>query len=304
MGPKKIKGVLDLDRPTVDWPAASSIGELFKKHGLVRPRRRRRKPSHPGFQSVELTAPNQIWTTDFKGEFKTLDGVYCYPLTIADAFSRYLLAVDGLPGPRHAPTRAVFERVFSQFGLRDAIRTDNGTPFASQAIHRLSRLHVWWIKLGVTPLLNDLASPHQNGSHERMHRTLKEATALPPAKDAFAQQTAFDRFRIEYNEFRPHEALGQQRPTSHYRPSHRPYPYEIAELEYPPHFELRKVSNNGGIRWRSGWVNVSHVLAGEHVGLEEVDFEVWSVYFGPLLLGRFKEEDLQLHGAHAYNVPT
>jgi len=144
LGPKKIKGLLELDRPSVNWPAVSTIGELFKKHGLVKPSRRRRKPHHPGFQPVQLTTPNQIWTADFKGEFKTLDGVYCYPLTIADAYSRYLLAVDGLPGPRHRPTKVVFERVFTEFGLPDAIRTDNGTPFASQAIHRLSRLHVWW----------------------------------------------------------------------------------------------------------------------------------------------------------------
>jgi hypothetical protein len=160
------------------------------------------------------------------------------------------------------------------------------------------------VKLGITPLLIDLASPHQNGSHERMHRTLKEETTFPPAEHARAQQLVFDRFRHHFNQFRPHEALDQQRPTSLYRPSHRPNPHQVPELEYPAHFEVRKVSKNGGIRWRSGWVNVSHVLAGEFVGLEEVDFEVWSVYFGPLLLGRFREENLQLHGAHAYNQPT
>lgn len=302
-GPKKIKGLLELEKPSMDWPAVSTIGELFDRHGLVKHRRRRRKPGHPGYQPKKVTAPNQIWTADFKGEFKTLDGLLCYPLTIVDAYSRYLLAVEGLEGPRHRLSKAVFERVFVEFGLPQAIQTDNGVPFATLAIHRLSRLQVWWIKLGITPILIEPASPYQNGSHENMHRTLKQATALPPANDGLAQQEAFDAFRHEFNEIRPHEALDQTRPASHYRPSFRPYPPTVPDPEYPPHFQVRKVSGNGGISWHTGWMNISRVLSGEYVGLEELDYKVWSVHFGPLLLGRFQEDELKLHGAHAYNRP-
>jgi putative transposase len=279
-GPKKIKSLLELERPSRQWPAASMIGELFKKHGLVKHRRRHRRPGHPGHQPRELTFPNQLWTADFKGEFKTRDGALCYPLTIADGYSRYLLAVEGLPGPRHKLTQAVFERAFTDFGFPYAIQTDNGVPFASLAIHRLSRLQVWWIKLGITPVLIEPASPYQNGSHECMHRTLKQATALPPAEDGPAQQLAFDRFRHDYNEIRPHEALDQTRPASHYHASFRPYPAKVPEPEYPAHFQVRKVAGNGGISWHTGWINISRVLCGEYVGLEEVAYKAWSVYFG------------------------
>ncbi len=302
-GPKKIKGLLELEQPSMDWPAVSTIGELFDRYGLVKHRRRRRRPGHPGYQPRQVNSPNQIWTADFKGEFKTLDGRLCYPLTIADAYSRYLLAVEGLAGPRHRLTKPVFERAFVEFGLPQAIQTDNGVPFATLAIHRLSQLQVWWIKLGIMPILIEPASPYQNGSHENMHRTLKQATALPPASDGVAQQEAFDTFRQEFNEVRPHEALGQTRPASHYHPSFRPFPATLPDPEYPAHFQVRKVSGNGGISWHTGWMNISRVLSGEYVGLEEVDHKVWSVHFGPLLLGRFQEDELKLHGAHAYNRP-
>ena len=250
-----------------------------------------------------MSHPNSVWTADFKGQFKTLNGEWCYPFTLVDGFSRYCLACVGLPSTKHELVEPLFERAFREYGLPDVIRTDNGAPFASQAIHRLSRLHVWWIKIGVYPELILPGHPQQNGRHERFHRTLKDATTKPPASSLRTQQRRFNRFVLEYNQHRPHESLGQQTPASSYRPSFRPYPQRIPDLDYPAHFERRLVSRNGGIRWGSGWVNVSQVLAEEYVGLEEVDDEVWSVYLGPLLLGRFDERTLDLHGGCPHNKP-
>jgi len=194
--------------------------------------------------------PNAVWTADFKGHFRTRDSLYCYPLTIVDGFSRYLLACKALPSTEHASVQPVFERLFRDYGLPRVIRTDNGIPFATQAIRRLSQLSVWWIKIGITPELNEPSHPEQNGSHERMHRTLKHEATKPPAANYRAQQRAFDRFVLEYNEERPHEAIGQHTPHSLYRASPRPYPARIPPVEYPGHFEVRRVSRNGGIRWK------------------------------------------------------
>ena len=302
-GPAKLLRIVHKRRPSLPLPARSTTAALFKRHGLVKPRRRRPHPGHPGLGQTAMSHPNAVWTADFKGQFKTLDGEWCYPLTLVDGFSRYCLACVGLPSTKHELVEPLFERAFRDYGLPHVIRTDNGAPFASQAIHRLSRLHVWWIKIGVYPELILPGHPQQNGRHERFHKTLKDGTARPPASSQRAQQGKFDRFVREYNEERPHEALGQETPASLYRPSFRPYPGRIPELEYPAHFERRLVSRNGGIRWGSGWVNVSQVLSEEYVGLEEVDDEVWAVYFGPLLLGRFDERTLELHGGYPHNRP-
>jgi hypothetical protein len=247
-----------------------------------------------------MSEANAVWTADFKGQFKTGDGRYCYPLTVADGFSRFLLACQGLAGTLHEPTRRVFERLFKEFGLPAAIRSDNGVPFASEALGRLSRLSVWWIKLGIRPELIEPASPQQNGAHERMHRTLKASTARPAAATPAAQQRRFGAFRREYNELRPHEALGQKPPASLYQPSARPYPPEEPSIQYPGHFEVRRVSRNGGIRWHKGWLNVSSVLAEEQVGLEEVDDGIWSLFFGGLFLARFDERKFKLYAAKPY----
>lgn len=302
-GPAKVLRVVQRQRPRLRLPARSTTAELFRRLNLVKPRRRRPHPGHPGLGQTAMSHPNSVWTADFKGQFKTLDGEWCYPLTLVDGFSRYCLACVGLPSTKHELVEPLFERAFREYGLPDVIRTDNGAPFASQAIHRLSRLHVWWIKIGVYPELILPGHPQQNGRHERFHKTLKDGTARPPASSPRAQQGKFDRFVREYNEERPHESLGQETPASFYRPSFRPYPRRIPELEYPAHFERRLVSRNGGIRWGSGWVNVSQVLSEEYVGLEEVDDEVWAVYFGPLLLGRFDERTLELHGGYPHNRP-
>ena len=217
---------------------------------------------------------------------------------MTDSFSRYLLGCRSQLSTATIPTKKNFERVFRAYGLPDAIRTDNGTPFsAATAISRLSRLSVWWIRLGIRPELIQPSHPEQNGRHERMHRTLKAETTQPPAANARAQQRVFDFFREEFNTERPHERLDNQTPASFYQPSPRSYPERLLPLEYPGHFEVRRVSRNGGIRWKKGWVNISTSIIEENVGLEEVDDGVWSLYFGSILLGRFHEDDLRLHGA-------
>lgn len=183
----------------------------------------------------------------------------------------------------------MFTRLFQEYGLPEILRTDNGVPFATGALGRLSQLSVWWIRLGIYPELIEPAHPEQNGRHERMHRTLKRATARPPAPTPQRQQRRFDAFREEYNQVRPHEALGDETPASRYTRSPRPYPSALPPLEYPGHFEVRLVSRNGGVRWQHHWVNVSHVLAEEYVGFEELDDGEWDLYVGPMKLGRFHE---------------
>ena len=199
-----------------------------------------------------------------------------------------------MPSTSTAGARPVFERLFREHGLPARIRSDNGTPFASIALGRLSELSVWWIRLGVRPDLIEPRSPQQNARHERMHKTLKAEATRPPKADRRAQQRRFDTFRTEFNEERPHEALAQATPASCYTASPRPYPTRLAPLEYPAHCEVRRVSRNGGIRWPNHWVNVSHVLGEEYIAFEEIDEALWQVSFGPIALGRFHEALLRI----------
>jgi hypothetical protein len=233
--------------------------------------------------------PNAVWSADFKGQFRMGNGVYCYPLTVQDGASRFLLGCQGLLGTTIEGSWPVFERLFRRYGLPDRLRTDNGPPFASGALGRLSTLSVWWVRLGILPDLIEPAHPEQNGRHERMHKTLKAEAARPPEATLPAQQRRLDRFRRRYNQVRPHEALDDATPASCYVASARAYPRRLPALEYPGHFEVRRVSRNGGIRWHHQWVNVSHLLAEEHVGFEAVDEELWDVFFGPVWLGRLHE---------------
>ena len=288
-GPRKLLRLVRRGEREQPWPARSTVAELLRRNGLVTPRRRRRYPGHPGRPLTPMTAPNVIWTADYKGQFQVGDGRYCYPLTVQDGYSRYLLACRGLSGTTYAECRPVFERLFQEYGLPEIFRTDNGVPFATGALGRLSQLSVWWIRLGIYPERIEPGRPAQNGRHERMHRTLKRATARPPAPSPRSQQRRFDAFRHEYNALRPHEALGDETPAHVYTRSPRPYPSTLAPLEYPAHWEVRLVSANGGVRWQHCWVNVSHVLAGEYVAFTEIDDGEWELYFGPVRLGRFHE---------------
>ncbi|HVF12861.1 MAG TPA: IS481 family transposase [Actinomycetota bacterium] len=296
-GAKKLLAILSERRPQIDWPSRSTVCDLLKRNGMVQAKRRRTYPGHPGQPTTSFDAPNGIWCADFKGEFKTGDGYYCYPLTVTDGFSRYLLGCKGLYSTAHEGTKPLFRRLFQDYGMPLAIRTDNGAPFATTALSRLSRLSVWWIRLGIFPELIEPGCPQQNGRHERMHRTLKAHTARPPASSLRSQQRRFNDFLVEYNELRPHEALGMKPPVSVYRPSQRQMPSRLPEVTYPDHFEVRLVSNNGGIRWNSRWVNISHVLKKQYVGLEEVGDGIFDVHFGFLRLGRFDCDDYKLEDA-------
>ena len=241
--------------------------------------------------------PNDVWSADYKGQFKTGDGMYCYPLTVTDNCSRFLLGCQALTSTGVHEAKPVFTRLFHEFGLPRRIRTDNGVPFATNTLARLSQLSAWWVRLGILPELIEPGHPQQNGRHERMHRTLKAETTRPAAGSCRAQQRRFNRFRAEFNHERPHEALDMQTPASRYEPSPRPMPHRLPPLEYPDRFEVRYVSANGGIRWNKRWVNVSITCVGEYVGLEEIDDGVWNVYFGPLKLGRLLERHMRIEDA-------
>ncbi len=239
--------------------------------------------------------PNAVWTTDFKGQFLTRDRRYCYPLTVMDAYSRYLLECHGMLQPTGLTTRERFTRLFEVFGLPEVIHSDNGTPFASTGLAGLSRLSVWWLQLGIALDRSRPAHPQDNASHERFHRTLEAETAAPPEANCRRQNEAFDRFGWEYNYERPHEALNFAVPGDLYEPSPRPLPRRLQPPEYPGHWEVRTVTSNGCVKWHCDWVFLTNVLAGHRVGFERVDEELWAVYFGALPIGRFNERERHVY---------
>jgi transposase InsO family protein len=265
-GPRKLRAWLQRQRPEIELPAASTVGELLKREGLVSPRRYRRRVAQMVQPFAKCLGPNDVWCIDFKGQFQVGNGVLCYPLTLSDAFSRYLLECQG---QRRISTEGVLEvlqHAFATFGLPRAIRSDNGSPFASRGVGGLSRVSAWLIKLGVKPERIEPGRPEQNGRHERMHRTLKAETALPPRSTFTEQQQAFDRFRIEYNDERPHEGIENQTPASVYKSSLRSLPRVLPEVSYPTSYEVRAVQHTGEIRWRGKNLFISEALAGEHEG--------------------------------------
>ena len=290
-GERKLHAFLQRERPEQAWPSASTIGAILKRHGLTYARRRRRHAT-PSSTLSDATAPNLVWAIDFKGHFRTGDGVRCDPLTISDTASRYLLRCQAVERPDYAHVRPLLEATFREYGLPRALRSDNGPPFASLAVGGLSRLSVWFLRLGVVPERIEPGHPEQNGRHERLHRTLKKETASPPCATARGQQRAFQRFQQDYNEQRPHEALGMATPASVYVPSPREYPARLEEIEYPSRYQLRRVAERGDIHWRNRVVFLSEVLAGETVGLEE-DEQGWRIWFGPILLTRLEREQLE-----------
>jgi transposase InsO family protein len=293
-GAKKLLPLLEKRHPRWELPGRTTVCDILSRHGMVPKQRNRRAIGHPGKPSSEILAPNDCWSADFKGQFKTGDGLYCYPLTLTDGLSRFLLGCQALHSTALAEAKPVFTRIFKEYGLPLRMRTDNGPPFASTALARLSQLSAWWVRLGILPELIEPGKPQQNGRHERMHRTLKAETTRPPANSCRGQQRKFDRFRQEFNFERPHEALDMQTPASLYERSPREMPSKLPPLEYPDRFELRYVSFNGGIRWNGQWVSVSRVCEGEYIGLEEIDDGVWNVYFGALKLGRFLERHMRI----------
>ena len=293
-GPLKLKAWLEDQEGTPELPAASTIGDILQRAGLVKPRRRpRRLPLPVGPYTPQATRPNEEWSADFKGQFRMGNGQYCYPLTISDGFSRYLLELRALRDTGTEGARGGFERAFRTYGLPEAIRSDNGSPFATTALGRLSNLSIWWLKLGIRPVRIRPSHPQDNGRHERMHRTLKAETTRPPGRDLGPQQKRFQSFQHEYNQERPHEALDLRPPAKIYRTSARPYPLQLPEVEYPSHYEVRLVSSVGHISWHDQHVFVSKCLAGERIGLVEVDDGLWRVYFSGLELGIIDESQLR-----------
>jgi transposase InsO family protein len=287
-GPKKIRGWLVLHWPDVAWPALSTIGELLKARGLsVARKKRSRVPASAPFGAC-LEA-NDTWTIDFKGWFRTADGRRCDPLTLQDAHSRYLLRCQIVERPDRENVWPILDAAFREFGLPRRLRSDNGAPFASTAIGGLSQMSINLIKTGVVPERIAPGEPQQNGRHERMHLTLQCETANPPAASPRAQQRRFEAFRKEYNEERPHEALGQTPPVQHFAASDRRYNGRLREPEYQEGIEVRRVRHNGEIKWRGDCIYIGQVLSGEPIACEESDDGSWLLRYGPIELGKIDD---------------
>jgi putative transposase len=289
------------DRQPV-WPAPSTVALILKRQGLVTAagHRRPQPPPGPRRDLVVPTRPNMVWTADFKGQFRTQDRRYCYPLTVMDRYSRYLLECQGLLHPTLEATIRCFREIFLRYGLPEVIRTDNGTPFCGVGLAGLSRLAVWWMRLGIRPDRIRPGHPDENGCHERFHRTLKQETARPPAGSCRRQQARFDAFGYEYNYERPHEALGQTVPGDVYEPSPRPCPTQLPEVSYPGHFEVRHVASNGTISVGGRAYFLSETLDQQDVGLEEIDEGLWTVYFVDVPIARLNARTHTVDSAHEY----
>lgn len=279
-GPKKLKVILEREYPDTHWPAVSTIGEILKRAGLTKTARRKAQhglylPKSP----LDASDSNTTWCADFKGQFTLGNGEWCYPLTITDARARTLLRCQCMGSPSLSGAHPVFAAAFREYGLPQAIRTDNGSPFASTGLGGLTSLSAWWIRLGIRPDRIEKGHPEQNGRHERMHRELKAAVAAPPAYDMNSQQRACDMFRDEYNNVRPHEGIGMATPGSLYVASQREYPAILPEIEYPEGMIVRMVRHNGSIKWKGGTLYLSEALVGQPVGLERMDERLLVLYY-------------------------
>jgi len=294
-GPRKLRVKLVAAHPKIAWPAESTISEVLKRAGLTHPRkgRVRTPPYAQPFASTD--AANQTWCADFKGWFRTGDGTRCDPLTITDAHSRYLLRCHITPKTDTVHVAAIFDAAFREYGLPLVIHTDNGVPFASVAPGGLSRVSMGWVKLGILPERSRPASPQDNGRHERMHSTLKQATLAPPERNPRRQQDAFDRFQHDYNHERPHEALGDTTPASHYTASSRKMPRRVPELEYGDDVELRRISQQGSLKWKCERTFISEVFAYEWLGLRTLNERCMEVLYGPVSLGFLDTFSHQFH---------
>lgn len=292
-GPKKLRGFLLHAQPEMTWPAASTIGDVLKRFGMIRPRRRRLRAIWSGLELSPGLQPNDLWCVDFKGHFALGDRTRCHPLTLTDHASRYLLKCEAVSEPRTEPVREQFELAFREFGMPLRVRSDNGPPFASVGAGGLSALSVWLLKLGVLPERIEPGCPQQNARHERMHRTLKAEATEPPAATRPAQNLVFAAYRHEFNDVRPHEALGQRTPASLYELSPRAYPAELRSPEYRDDAKVRWARSTGQISWRGEAVMTSRCLGGEPIGLRQVSETNWEAYYGPVLLGVLDDRDVK-----------
>jgi len=292
-GAPKIREKLRRSYSELQAPAISTVHAVLYRHGLVHHGRKRR-PKAQGTPLSRPLAPNELWCADYKGEFMLADRRYCYPLTISDFASRYLIACEALTTTQQMYAFTVFERVFKEFGLPQAIRTDNGVPFASpNALYRLSKLAVWWLRLGIRIERIKPGHPEQNGRHERIHLTLKKEATKPAAPNVLQQQAKFDDFMTCYNQERPHQALDMKYPAELYRPSLRPY-RGLGELDYPFHDRTITVTHCGRICLGKRKVNLSQAFAGQNVGIKEVSDRIWVVSFMHYDLGFFDHETCRL----------
>jgi transposase InsO family protein len=288
-GPRKLVALLEREWPDIVFPSHSTTAALLHRHGLSRPRRRRAKtPAFAGRLTV-AAAPNQVWCGDFKGHFALGDRKRCYPLTVTDDHTRYLLRCHAGLRSDHTLVREVLRSAFFEYGMPEVFRTDNGPPFATAASGGLSLLAVWLIKVGVRPERIDKGKPTQNGRHERMHRTLKAETAAPPRRNRLAQQRCFDTWRTDYNDIRPHEAHGQAPPAAVYVASRRRFPEAPRDPEYSSDVEPVRVRSDGVLKWTNFPVLLTDLLGNELVGLEEVEHG-WDIHFGPVLVGHLSKE--------------
>ena len=285
-GAKKIQAKLVELYPDIEPPAVSTINKILRQAGLSKARAPRRRYDRYREPLIHSETPNQLWSVDFKGQFRLGNGQWCYPLTVMDDYSRHLMTVTGQASTNTKDTQAAFTRLFKHFGMPERIRSDNGVPFSSRATAGLSSLSIWWIKLGIHPERIEPGKPQQNGKHERMHRTLKHYTLKPASRSMAGQQQRFDSFTEAYNTERPHEGLQMKTPAQCYYPSERPFPTQLKQPEYPSYFEVKKVSNNGVIYWQRGMVYIAHLLKDEYIGLDEIDNGIFEVYFGHYRLGR------------------
>ena len=289
-GPKKLRAWLCSHESSVQWPAPSTIGELLKKRGMIPDKRRRTRKARVEESLTTPTAPNHVWATDFKGAYR-VGGKYCHPLTTSDLFSRYLLKLKPLDGEQHKLVQPVFEWMFQEYGMPYRIRSDNGPPFASvQAPGGLSRLSVWWVRLGITPERIQPGHPEQNGSHERMHRTLKAEAIHPGCSRQGEQEALLEQFRVYYNEERPHESLEQNTPQTLYKSSLREYPKVLPDPEYPVEFAVRRVQKRGTFKWSGIEVSIGSVLSSQEIGVEAIADGAWQLWFGPVYLGLLLDE--------------
>ena len=284
---------LDTELVAGDMLDAGSLARA----GLLPRRPLRPRWAHPGIAPLATSRPNQVWPVDFKGQFKTGDGRYCFPLTVTDHCSRMLLVCQGLTSVRGAEARPVLEAVFREVGLPEAIRTDNGYPFAARGLAGLSALNVWWMQLGIVHQRIAPGRPQHNGTHERMHRDLKRETTRPAAGTRQAQQRRFDAFRARYNHERPHEALDDATPASRWAPSPRPYPARRPAPAYPAALECRRIGPGGIFSWKGRPIFLSETLVGEDIALEEIDDGLWNVVYYGTLLGRFDVRTGRVTGA-------
>lgn len=294
-GPKKLKAWLTRQHPDIQWPHPSTIGRILERNDLIEASQADSHKSPPYTDPLEdADRPNRIWSADFKGEFELSNGQVCYPLTVTDNYSRRILGTYALGSTKTALTKPCFKQIFKDVGVPEAIRTDNGAPFASNAPRGLSQLSAWWVRLGIKHERIPPGKPQKNGRHERMHLTLKEETTRPAESTMEAQQKRFNDFRDFFNKLRPHEALGQVVPDKLYEPCQKDYPSTLPSLDYPNCDLTRKVNSKGTIKLFNRSIYVSEAIAGYHVGLVEVEPDIWTVNFAEHDIGIFENGETKL----------